>query len=110
MLSISLSPNNFLANCSATCLEVIAHCSKRLLTESSSTDLLLRQGKNRNQFDHYLRDYILHQRVQGDPGINMETFEEVPDALKELKEGVVARAYSIGRLRLLGYQMNSTSE
>jgi hypothetical protein len=34
----------------------------------------------------------------------METFEEVPDALKELKEGIIARAYSIGRLRLLRYQ------
>ena len=34
----------------------------------------------------------------------MEAFEEVADALKEFKEGVVARAYSIGRLRFLGYQ------
>jgi hypothetical protein len=37
----------------------------------------------------------------------METFEEVPGALKEFKEGVIDRAYSIGRLRLLGYQMDS---
>ena len=33
----------------------------------------------------------------------METFEEVPDALEEFKEGVIARAYSIGRLRLPRY-------
>ena len=33
----------------------------------------------------------------------METFEEVPDAVKELDEGVIAGAYTIGRLILLGY-------
>ena len=111
MLSISLSPKNFLAKCSATCSEVIA-CdrSKRLLTKSSSTDLFLRLRKNRNQFDHYLRNYILHHIVQGDPGIDMETFEEVPGAVKELKEGVIARAYSIGCLRFLGYEMDSVRE
>ena len=111
MLSISLSPNSFLANCSETCSEVIA-CdrSKRLLTKSSSTDLLLRLGKNRNQLDHYLRNYILHHGVQGDPSIDVETFEEVPGAVKELKEGVIAPAYSIGCLRFLGYEMDSVRE
>ena len=61
MLSISLSPNNFFANCSVTRSEIIGYdFSKRLLTESSSTDLLPREGKDRNQLDHYLCDYILH--------------------------------------------------
>ena len=111
MLTISLSPNNFLANCSETCSEVIAcDCSKRLLTKSSSTDLRLRLGKNRNQLDHYFRNYILHQMVQRDPGINVETFEEIPGAVKELKEGVIARAYSIGCLRFLGYETDSFRE
>ena len=40
----------------------------------------------------------------------METFEEVADTLKEFKEGVIARAYSIGRLISLGYQMGSANE
>jgi len=40
----------------------------------------------------------------------METFEEVADAFEEFEEGVVARAYSISRLRLLGYQMDPISE
>ncbi len=111
MVSISLSPNNFFANCSATRSEVFAyHHRKTLLTESSSVDLFLRQGKYRNQLDHYLRDYIRHQWVQGDLGIDMETFEEVASALKEFKEGVIARAYSISRLRLLGYETDLVSE
>ncbi len=111
MVSISLSPNNFFANCSAIRSEVVASdYSKTQLTESSSIDLYLRQGKYRNQLDHYLRDYIRHQRVQRDLGIDMETFEEVADAFKEFEKGVIARAYSISRLRLLGYQMDSVSE
>jgi hypothetical protein len=40
----------------------------------------------------------------------METFEEVSDALKEFKEGVIGRAYSIGRLGLPRSQMDSVSE
>ena len=40
----------------------------------------------------------------------METFEEVPDALKEFKEGVIGRAHSIGRLRFLGYQKEAAGE
>ena len=86
IVSISLSPNNFFANCSETHpeSEVVAYyCSKTLLTESSSADLFLRNGKNRNQLDHYLCDNIRHQRVQGDPGIDMKTFEEVSEAFEE---------------------------
>ncbi|KAH8977472.1 hypothetical protein EDB86DRAFT_3003477 [Lactarius hatsudake] len=44
MVSISLSPNNFFANCSTTRSEVAAygyHC-KTLLTEPTSIDLFLR--------------------------------------------------------------------
>ena len=102
MVSISPSPNNFLVNCSVTRSEVVAYDdSKTPLTEPSSADVFLRQSKYRNQLDHYLHNYILHQSIQGDPGINMKTFEKVPDALKEFEEGVIARAYSIGRLRFL---------
>jgi len=40
----------------------------------------------------------------------METFEEVADAFEEFEKGVIARAYSISRLRLLRYQLDSVSE
>ena len=61
-------------------------------------DLLLRLGKDRKQFDHYLHDDLRHQGTQRDPGINFEAFEEAPDALKEFKESVIARADSFSRL------------
>ena len=99
MASISLSPINFFANCSVTRSEVLAYdYSKNSLTESTSADLFLRYSKYRNQLDHYLRDNIRHQRVQGDLGINMETFEEVSDTFKEFEQAVIARAYTISRL------------
>ena len=66
-----------------------------LLTESSSADLFLRDGKYQNQLDHDFRDNIRHKRVQRDLGIDMETFEEVSEAFEEFEEGVVARAHSI---------------
>jgi hypothetical protein len=84
--------------------------SKTLLTESSSADLFLRDGKYRNQLDHDFRDNIRHQRVQGDPGINMETFEEVSEAFEEFEEGVIARAHSVSGLRSFEYQIDSASE
>ena len=38
-------------------------------------------------------------RVQRDLRIKMETFEKVSKAFEEFEEGVIARAYSISRLR-----------
>ena len=83
IVSISLSPNNFFANCSASRpeSEVVAYdYNNARLTESSSADLFLRDGKYRNQLDHDFGDNIRHQRVQGYLGIDMETFEEVSEA------------------------------
>jgi hypothetical protein len=71
---------------------------KEALTESSMLDLLLCLGKNRKQLDHYLRDYLRHQRAQRDLGIDFEAFEEASDAFKEFKESVIARADPFGRL------------
>ncbi len=48
--------------------------------------------------------------VQGDFSINTEAFEEVSNAFKEFKESIIARAYSISRLTVLGYQMDLISE
>ena len=49
-------------------------------------------------------------RVQGDLGINMETFEKVSKAFKEFEEGIIARAYSISGLRSFEDQINSASK
>jgi hypothetical protein len=91
IVSISLSPNNFFANCSVTRSEVVAYdYGTTLLTESSSAYLPLCYGKYRNQLYHYLRDDIRHQRIQRDLGINMETIEEASEAFEEFEEGVIA--------------------
>jgi hypothetical protein len=113
IVSISLSPNNFFAKCSATHpeSEVIAHDYRKTLpTESSPADLFLRNGEYRNQLDHDFRDNIRHQWVQRDLGIDMETFEEVAKVFEEFEEGVIARAHSISGLRSFEYQIDSTSE
>ena len=85
IFSISLSPNNFFANCSAMSLGIVTkqRHGKEALTESTLLDLLLRLSKDGKQFDHYLHDDLRHQRAQRDLGINLKPFEEAPDALKE---------------------------
>ena len=112
IVSISLSPNSFFANCSTTSSEVIADYTiiEGPLTDSSSADLFLRYGKYRNQLDHDLRHNIRHKRVQGDLGINMETIEEVSEAFKEFEEGVITCAYTINGLMSSEYQMDSARE
>jgi hypothetical protein len=67
-------------------------------TEPPLFDLFLRLSEDRKHFDHYLYDYLRHERAQRDVGIDFEVFEEASDALEELKESVIARADSFGRL------------
>ena len=99
MFSISLSPNNFFANCSAISLGAVSdRRGTGALTESTMPNLLLRLGKNGKQFDRYLHDYFRHQSAQRDLGIYFEAFEEASDAFKELKESIIARADSFSRL------------
>ena len=71
---------------------------KAPLTDPSSANLFLRYGEYRNQLNHDVRDDARHQIVQGDLRINMKTIEEASEAIKELEEGVIARAYSISGL------------
>jgi hypothetical protein len=47
-------------------------------------DLLLRLCEDGKQLKHYLRDNLRHQRAQRDLCIDFESFEEAPDAFKEL--------------------------
>src|ERR1700758_2284868 len=99
IFSISLSPNNFFVNCSGMSSGTITYKHGReALTESSLFYLFLRLGKDGKQFDHYLHNYLRHQRAQVDLGINFETLEEVSDALKEFKESIIACADTFSRL------------
>ena len=61
-----------------------------VLTEPAFLNLLGRQGKHRKYFDHYLHDNISHCQSERDHRIDLETSEEVPQALKEIEEGIVA--------------------
>ena len=60
------------------------------LTEPAVLNLLGRQGKHRKYFDHNLHDDIGHYRSGRNCCIDLKTPEEVPQALKEVEEGVVA--------------------
>ncbi len=79
---------------------VVLTCRNRRegLAEPSLGDLLLRLRENGKQLDHYLDNHFGHQRSERNLGIDFETFEEIPDAFEELKESVVARAYTFSRL------------
>ena len=89
MASISLSPNNFFANFSAARL-ITGDVYDRALTEPALLDLLGRQGKHRKYFEHYLQDDVRHYGSERDHRIDLQTAEEVRQALKEVEEGVVA--------------------
>src|ERR1700761_479926 len=85
MLSISLFPSNFFANCSATTSRLVAQAKDddEEPTESSLPDLFLCQGKDINQLGHYLRNDLRHQWAQRDICVNFEAFEEVSDTFEE---------------------------
>jgi hypothetical protein len=87
--SISLSPNSFFANFSAANL-ITGNVHDGTLTEPALLNLLGRQGKYRKYFDYYLHDDIRHYRSGRHHRIDLQTSEEVRQALKEVEEGVVA--------------------
>jgi hypothetical protein len=113
IFSISLSPNNFFANCSAKHPEskVVALVTERLCLLSRPRPICFFETASIEiNSNHDFRDNIRHQRVQRDLGIDMETFEEVSKVFEEFEEGVIARAHSISGLRSFEYQIDSTSE
>jgi hypothetical protein len=87
--SISLSPTSFFANFSTANL-ITGKIYDSALTEPALLNLLGRQGKHRKYFDHYFHDDIGHYWSGRDRRIDLETSEEVPQALKETEEGFVA--------------------
>jgi hypothetical protein len=54
------------------------------LTEPPLFYLFGRQGKHREQFNHYLNDYIRHYRSGWHRRIDLETLEEIPQALEKV--------------------------
>ena len=61
-----------------------------MLTESPLPDLICRQGKHREQFDHYLDDDIGHYRSGRDCRIDLQALEEIAQALEQIEKGLVA--------------------
>ena len=54
------------------------------LTESLLSNLLGRQGKHREQFDHYLHNNIGHNRSEIHLRVNVQTLDETPQVLEEI--------------------------
>ena len=69
-----------------------------VLTEPTLLDLLCRQGKHRKQFDHYFDNNIRHNRSRRDRRIDLQTLQEVPQALEKVKQRIVARRNPTGSL------------
>ena len=55
---------------------------KGTLTESTMLNLLLRLREDGKQLNHYLHDYLRHERAQRNLGIYFEAFEEASYAFK----------------------------
>jgi hypothetical protein len=58
-------------------------------TESSSSYLLLGEGKNREQLHHNLDDDICHHLGGWNVDIDIEAFKEAAQAFEEVEEGII---------------------
>ena len=67
-----------------------------VLTEPPLINLFRCQGKHRE--DGYLDEDIGHYRSGRDRRIDLQTLEEIPQALKEIKKGIVTRCDPTGGL------------
>ena len=83
--SISLSPINFFVNFSCSTLNHGQRICGSALTKPPLLDLLCRQGKNREQFNHYLNDDIGYYRSRWDRRINFQTLKKISQAIKEIE-------------------------
>jgi hypothetical protein len=62
-----------------------------MLTHSALPNLLRRNSKNRQNFYHYLNDYVHHLHGRRQFCIDLETSEKHFDALKDVNKSVLAR-------------------
>ncbi len=72
------------------------------LTCSSLFYLLCRNGKDIEYFNHYLHDDVRHRRGWWNFGIDLEAFEEVLNAFKDVDEGLLGCTDVLSRLRSFG--------
>jgi hypothetical protein len=61
-----------------------------VLTEPPLLDLICRQGKHREQFNHYLDDNIGHYLSGWDRRVDLQALEEIAQTLEQIEKGVVA--------------------
>ena len=59
--------------------------TRRAPTEPPLFNLFGREGKHRQQFNHYLYDDICHYRSDRDCRIDLETLEEIGQAVKKIE-------------------------
>jgi hypothetical protein len=62
-----------------------------VLTEPTLLDLFRGQGKHRKQFNQYFDDDIRHYRSWRDLRIDLQTLQEISQALEEVEQGIVTR-------------------
>jgi hypothetical protein len=75
--------------------------SRNIHTESSQVNLFSCKGEDREQFEHYLDNFVRHHRSVRNRGINPESSEDVLDAFKDIDQGVVTCPLMHGRLAIL---------
>ena len=69
-----------------------------VLTEPTLLNLFRGQSKYRKQFNDYFDDDIRHYRSRRDRRIDLQTLQEVPQALEEVEQCIVTRRNPTGSL------------
>ena len=72
--------------------------ARSTLTEPPLRDLFGRQGKYREQFSHYLDNDICHNWCGRHCRIDLETFQEIRQALEKIEQGIVTGGNATGSL------------
>jgi hypothetical protein len=96
-VSISLSPNNFFVNFS-TVYQATNNVCDSALTEPPLFDLFGRQGKHRKKLNHYFDNDLDQHRSRRNHRIDLQTLQEIPQALEQLEKRIVARCNTTGSL------------
>jgi hypothetical protein len=73
----------------------------RAHTEPPLSNLFGREGKYREQFNHYLDDDICHYRSGWHCRIDLETLEEIAQALEKIEQRIVTGCDPTGSLAYL---------
>jgi len=69
-----------------------------MLTESSLVDLICRQSKHGQHFDHDFDYHLSHRRCGSSLRVDLESACEVFNALENVDKGIVAFSHVFGRL------------